>query len=112
MPVSIEVAKHVTCYVWRCGRPLRDPVTGKQKGARGMCWKHLKQAQRAGDLLPASEVEKPLVICRLCGRPAMRYPVARLCTKHYVQENRQSSPQREDRLARDRERKRKAPGSK
>lgn len=54
-----------TCLFWQCGKPLRDEA-GCKKGARGMCWEHLKQMQRFEELQPCLP---QAYNCIDCGRP-------------------------------------------
>lgn len=92
------------CVIWRCGKPLRD-TSGKPKGSRGYCWEHLKQAQRAGDLLPY--VPQPQR-CIECGGTLQLKRLARWqgrCRRCYDRLWRRTSPTYKEY---DRERKRRA----
>lgn len=102
--MPLEVERKGVCVIWDCQKPLRD-ADGKRLGVRGMCWKHLKQAQRAGDLVPINGLPKGEP-CRKCRRKVKHYTGLRLCNNCYQRMNRQASPNRAAMLARQREWKR------
>ena len=95
LPQPLEIVRKDICFFWKCGEPVE---------ARGLCAKHLKQAQRGGEMMPSSQVEKIRPPCSKCRRNPARW--LGLCRSCYCKRWRQTTPSREELLARDRERKR------
>lgn len=100
------------CLIWGCDKPLRA-ADGTKMGSRSMCWQHLKQAQREGDLIPWRRRPKRKQRCAMCNNWAIWRLGSQsgpggqpLCHAHYASQWRQTTPNRADVLRRDRERKR------
>lgn len=79
------------CIVWNCGKPLKDK-NGKPLGRRGMCWRHLKQAQRAGDLVAMQVHNEGECSRKHCHEPAKKRG---LCIHHYDHWFRNEAPSKD-----------------
>jgi hypothetical protein len=110
LDVTMEVPRGEHCFIYGCGKPLKDAATGKRLGARGMCWAHLKSAQRSGELQPYKyPPPKACIECATTNRAgkAVRPAAKRgLCNWHYNRWHRQQPGYRARYLERERERKR------